>query len=600
MKTNKNNRSRKSKKIYKESRKIKRSKRIKSKKVYKIKGGAGDILISLLKRRTKCVKKAVKGFFWSNESCDDIDSEILKQLNELYSYGNNAYGTINPILLNNIKTQLFGIEVKIPSTNTQLKQLITSIETSQTSKKSQITKPLLVNNDNPDHDGIHIRIADVTTTIKKISGPCSFYYLKPNIVKAEGIDFPLIMLFGDIHQSRDNMCTPCNNNPDGCYQIYDTSFLQLLDTLSLSKKPVDIYFEMFAIKSSYENNTDKYTDHPEIIDNTEITKQLDYIHAEIQKKEAEKAILKEEATHLQNSILDINKLAELKSHFNLLYAEQTVLENTKETLFNSLDEKQNLNNQNPLHYYQNIYGHSCFSHIKRDLLTKKEGYKECPTTNIRWQYGDIRFCDNNCIEGEIENYCVKYLQNKSTEPFKDEFEINFSKLVNKFLDDLNSNNDKQSIIFEFSVNLFNNFLINKNNSLIRKQIDKQKNLHLNDINTWIKIYASSLVNHYINNLNNLKVFIFLLSLYIPSVLLDIYTILRMMKTNKENIQPTLCMCYFGNNHIINMNRIFKSIGYTIDCQIEKTDPINRCLEITKSINLSDDVEEHNKMRDLPL
>jgi hypothetical protein len=44
----------------------------------------------------------------------------------------------------------------------------------------------------------------------------------------------------------------------------------------------------------------------------------------------------------------------------------------------------------------------------------------------------------------------------------------------------------------------------------------------------------------------------------------------------------------------------RHLGYSTDYNIEKTDPINRCLEITKEINLSHDVDEHNRMRDLPL
>jgi hypothetical protein len=82
--------------------------------------------------------------------------------------------------------------------------------------------------------------------ISSISGPVSMYYLKPKIVKNEGIDFPLIILFGDKHFSDENMCNNCTcvyNNC--CYRIDDERFLQNLDKLSSKSNPVDFYIEDF-------------------------------------------------------------------------------------------------------------------------------------------------------------------------------------------------------------------------------------------------------------------------------------------------------------------------------------------------------------------
>ena len=66
---------------------------------------------------------------------------------------------------------------------------------------------------------------DVAT---KISGPVSMYLLSPT---KEGyqlpVSIPIMMLFGDYHNSRDNECVDCKNDPT-CYEI-DTHFLSKLN-----------------------------------------------------------------------------------------------------------------------------------------------------------------------------------------------------------------------------------------------------------------------------------------------------------------------------------------------------------------------------------
>ena len=78
--------------------------------------------------------------------------------------------------------------------------------------------------------------------IKKISGPVSFYYLKP-INKNKSRYFPLIILFGDAHFSKKFIC---NNSKNGHYTISNEVFLKLLDELVYDDNyPVDFYTETF-------------------------------------------------------------------------------------------------------------------------------------------------------------------------------------------------------------------------------------------------------------------------------------------------------------------------------------------------------------------
>ena len=357
-------------------------------------------------------------------------------------------------------------------------------------------------------NGIHIG----NEIIKKISGPISFYYLKPIKVKEEGIDFPLIILFGDLHDSRETMCTPCNN-AEGCYQIYDASFLKLLDEISPLNKPVDLYFEDFKVNSSYENESILFDDDP--LNTTTIYEK-----------------------------------------------------------FNSNSNKNiNINLTPPLHIFQQLYGIPCFTHIRRDITPIS---KKCPTTNIRWQYGDVRFCDN-CIETIIDKWTLDKKLTRNEDKIKN--------ALDKMIKNFNKTRDH----LELSTMLF--IILNTKNSLIIKQFKKQSFPPFKDIQFWINISAQSLIH-------SIEIQYFTIKEAINLLLVDIYTIMRIMKQpNKTHIQSTLCIGYFGHSHILDMVNIFtKYLNYTIEYQIEENNE-NRCLEITESINLTKDIEEHNRIRD---
>ena len=79
--------------------------------------------------------------------------------------------------------------------------------------------------------------------MNKISGPVSIYYLKPI-----NTEMPLVLMFGDIHGSYENMCSNCTCESEGkdcCHEVYDTAFLKKLDRLSTPATPVDFYVEYF-------------------------------------------------------------------------------------------------------------------------------------------------------------------------------------------------------------------------------------------------------------------------------------------------------------------------------------------------------------------
>ena len=83
-----------------------------------------------------------------------------------------------------------------------------------------------------------------TRTIHRISGPVSVHYLKPSG------PYPLILLFGDVHRSEEGMCDKCTctSNSQGsqgsqcCSLLHDAAFLQGLDEIA-SEYPVDFFTE---------------------------------------------------------------------------------------------------------------------------------------------------------------------------------------------------------------------------------------------------------------------------------------------------------------------------------------------------------------------
>ena len=85
------------------------------------------------------------------------------------------------------------------------------------------------------------------TAIKKLSGPISFYYLRPDyenfiaIPESDREKYPLIILFGDRHESFDSICNPCDIS-NGCYRIDSDEFLQVIDSLAIKtlSEPIQI------------------------------------------------------------------------------------------------------------------------------------------------------------------------------------------------------------------------------------------------------------------------------------------------------------------------------------------------------------------------
>lgn len=100
-----------------------------------------------------------------------------------------------------------------------------------------------------------------TIRVRQISGPVSIYYLKPRRdiyekYHPQGLDLPLLLLFGDVHQTTEGMCEECKCSENCCKLIYDKEFIREFDLLA-RETPVDFYTEYSLLKEDYSYKDDQ-------------------------------------------------------------------------------------------------------------------------------------------------------------------------------------------------------------------------------------------------------------------------------------------------------------------------------------------------------
>jgi len=425
-----------------------------------------------------------------------------------------------------------------------------------------------MNNEKNENIGLMFSKKDI---VRYISGPVSMYYLKPKedsfrmIYEEYGYYLSLVLLFGDIHFSKENMCS---DDTDKYYNIYDDNFISKFDTIA-DITPIDFFVET----SPYEN--------------------------------------------IKNPMI-ISPLKILKKEYK-----------------------------------------DCFDLKLRD--TSK--YELCPTKNIRWHYSDIRLYKNkieghifsyflyfrilydNIKKGSIginsyefeqtqlDNDLHSFMPKPNNSNYILEKHLNLStkgfvlELFNLFIEDP-TNSDKMTILIS---NIINTVQIN---SLLYKQMNYSSPKHKLFWESIIKfsIYSDKIFLRDLEKLeigeykellinikneliegkysiiirpeNNLKYTIILGILKdiferFTAKLLDLYFLSRLFKNPEDNINSTLSICYFGNEHIKIIYEILKNIGYNTDFdkKLSKIDnKVNRCIAIDKLIDLENDVTTHSSLK----
>jgi hypothetical protein len=418
-----------------------------------------------------------------------------------------------------------------------------------------------------------------STIVSKISGPVSMHYLKPNedfYRSFRGqVNFPLVLLFGDVHRSEEQLCEPCNkeNRRNMCYEIYNPEFLRQFDNLASQDSPIDFFTESA----------------PKWITNNSFLSTQGILFNKFYKQVVKNC----HKTELRKR--NYNRYKEICPTENIRWHWVDVRFNTKNVeyyLFNGLDEyiQKNVYQDYPLeNFYKFKYSTvgASISHLNR---VERE-HIESVTNNV------IK------IHTLIIDEFIKYLINPKQ---REEIKSNFTKLIgNKILQYITAY-QKYSLINKQFSKVHNLFEIIKN-YILNSLADLQNKFVL------IRLYNVELLNQFkqiilrrtklipIAVSDELRRFIqeyctFFIN-NIDDKLLDIYCILRMFKNPQNDKNSTLSICYFGDAHINNIRDILmKLFGYNIYYFHPENERNLRCLDIKEFINLPRDIQAHNLLR----
>lgn len=374
--------------------------------------------------------------------------------------------------------------------------------------------------------------------IDKISGPVSFVALKPK----ENLNIPFIILFGDAHNSTKGMCE-CKD--DKCYRVYETNFLQILDSVSTYDRPVDFNIESWPV-----------------IDNCYKVYKPNFLQVEnltiINKKEPVKD---------ENLILDFKKIAEEN-----MYPIQMLRENLYVCYIKELRES--------------------------DLWKKY-----CPTKLMRYHYVDVRQAENSKYNLEYRIHSIE--QNLKIDEQIQPLSLSnlyFYKNLNPlYIENIITRTkrlyrDQYFVILKFKYLLTFNLeeaieyffnIATPENSLIMKQYSKLPE-NLKDENMWKDIFVkyfkyifSKDTFQKIDLLNTTRkqfyevllrddideiksfhlseereILQYSMNSYQTSMYLDLYYLLRTLKG--ENM-TSLSIGYFGYDHVTNLKYLLTAI-----------------------------------------
>ena len=419
------------------------------------------------------------------------------------------------------------------------------------------------------------------TVIKSLSGPVSFYFLKPLpsvYDSGEGYKYPLIILFGDFHGSKDKMCKQCicDDEKECCYTISDKKFLTLLETLGSDVNPIDFYTETSFIGTKELKNV-KNRENSENREMQELTTK--------------------EMISCYNP--DLRGTDEYDCP-------------TKSIRWHAGDIRfANIGIYNNSIKFRSEYAIKVFNN-KQAIRYEHKSYIEAQLYELMTVISEIiKHPGSDSIKNKF-NYTVKRSVFGNLSKFK-----NF--LLTLF-DDIEEEQTGKFNKSKFSKTLFD--LMTPENSFIYKQIlkitDKIYNLEF-----WENIYTillgdnlkgvkAPILKSIINDLENIisstsTLDIKLLSqysdymrVYIPASLLDIYVVCRILKQPVDGNMSSLSLCFFGNAHIKNILKIYDIIGkYASVCEMNiktTTNDFYRCQKFDFSLNLTQEVLEHNRKK----
>ena len=427
------------------------------------------------------------------------------------------------------------------------------------------------------------------TGIASLSGPVSFYYLRPKkrvYEDGNGKYFPLIVLFGDFHRSLEKTCDQCvcslNKEKGCCYRLSDPEFLQKIDKLASDRHPVDFYTE------------------------TTITGLTGF----------EGGMM---------SDLTTGEMVSCYRHF-LRGTEKdkcptnNIRWQAAETRHSQIGSFDSSFDNNTRHYYNG--DDSFVKDLIGEDLTKLE-----KTLWIEQQLSIIisSFCDLIDEENKEKSFKDFILWKISYLIRSGVFKTieGFQELLLTLCENDDKHDDNTLNLDKFAKAFFR--LLTKENSLIYKQIVKQSYQPFRDINQWIDFYKRSLEFSLISNgtlkriekqklretflklssiladptLMNMKDGSNLFNLlHLRTPLLDLYTIARMWKQPTGGNRSSLSFGYFGNYHVENIVELLMSTNVYELVRAKYIVDDSRCQVFDDfTLNVSKELREHNQKID---
>ena len=418
--------------------------------------------------------------------------------------------------------------------------------------------------------------------INSISGPVSFHFLEPNILKFRefkkyGVHIPMIILFGDYHLSGEE-CDNCYCvDNECCFPVYSEDFLKLLDSLSSPTKPIDISVETFPddetrrgisldlLKFNIEN-----TSMDKIIyrfkncfikefrfDESCPTKNIKwhYIDARRQQRFDNKYNYEQLMTYL----LDLNLVT---------YSEGIVLDNL---LTNPKLQIININ------VIFNILKY--FDYDFTFLVKFIESYAYLLEGNIE-KFAEFHFSDTNRIFVKRsliykQIYKQKIPDFKSLKYWRDIFVKSVSNYIrmNLFNIKMNDNIIKMfsKVILPYLYDIIDNIKKGTYNFMSNNDIKKlADNIGINNEQFQANL---EILKDYMTTTN--------------ASLLDIYYITRMLKVPEGSINPYLSVAYLGYAHTYNISYLLNEVMnlYKPVYNIKSRKNTHKCLNIPKNVIL---------------
>jgi hypothetical protein len=415
------------------------------------------------------------------------------------------------------------------------------------------------------------------TIIKKITGPSSYAILLPPIESS----LPIQILFGDIHHSTNNSC----EDENGVYSIYESDFLGLFDEIAKAY-PVHFYTE-----SAF----GKFIEDIEVQEDGYLFSRLVRSTKDCYGKEARLSYEYEEKcpttymnwVHVDPRYFERSVEGFICNYFRLYFKRQLESEELEVGWYDTFRNNYSMIQDDELYTISTV-GHAICLMILREIIEYSKSvprlltFRElsiramCEIENIRELGGDKKDMD--------EVY-------RRESGVNTHYENLIDSIVSVYMNNINS--DTSSMYRQF-----------KNLSITKEKLYKilKQNLDIESFYS-LKDYLEELDLIYmaissitkkervsVKKLEKFKTCLTKLSLiitYFTSSLLDMYYIVRMLKTTPSY----LSIGYFGNFHTQNIIKFLVSeLDYKIisscsnNTELHYTQ-VSRCIEISNSINL---------------